>query len=108
MAALGTNAMTVVKILSKKLPNERMGEMEIFEILEEAKMFALLRANEQANNPHPQTQPHLFSREEMQYCDKHCEKYVNLWEANNHIYENPSIYENLNFNPNAWFHEPQP
>eukprot|EP00287_Rhodomonas_sp_CCMP768_P005287 CAMPEP_0196718196 /NCGR_PEP_ID=MMETSP1091-20130531/1476_1 /TAXON_ID=302021 /ORGANISM="Rhodomonas sp., Strain CCMP768" /LENGTH=71 /DNA_ID=CAMNT_0042058807 /DNA_START=78 /DNA_END=293 /DNA_ORIENTATION=- len=70
-------------------------------------VFALLRAAESDKGRY-QSLARLVSREEVEYCDKHCEKYVKLWEANNHIYENPAIYENLNPNPNAWYESPQP
>jgi len=70
-------------------------------------MFALLRAEaEQAGRY--QSLAHFYSREEVKFCDMKCQNFVRLWEANNHIYDDPMIYENLNPNPNAWYEAPQP
>jgi len=73
-------------------------------------VFALLRAADQgeaSGKARYQSLAHLFSREEVQYCDNNCQKYVSLWEANNHIYEKPSIYENVSPAPNSGFRQPQ-
>ena len=73
-------------------------------------VFALLRAADQAEDSSKaryQSLVRLYSREELQYCDHHCQKYVTAWDANNHIYEQPSIYENLSSPSTAVMRQPQ-
>ncbi len=57
------------------------------------RMFALLRHGvDSLARDQSLAQTRFFSREEVQFCDKHCEKYVNAWEANNHIYGERGIH----------------